>query len=352
MLLSPPPPSRNTAIALGCALVPHPEIKNTSGYAFQELHLADETGRPVLVLIVRGLWWWSGRVLEPVDGPPPIPLAGDLHPPLRPDLLPSARIEPELAFIKPAADVLLLGTARPSTRGAAQGSVRLRLGPIDKGVVVFGERRWSKGLLQPTLGEPSPFEGVALRWEHAFGGPEERRNPLGMGHFSKSSGFVPETPAPSLELPDQLIRRWKDAPTPAGFGVVGAGWVPRIQYAGTYDEAWKKTRMPALPADFDRRMFQCAPSDQVATLRGDEVFVVEGAGPSIGARFTAKLPGGQPPSAKVRLRDRDDAPAMMLDTVVIDADAMTVALTWRGHVVLGRGAHDVEAISIGQGRLA
>ncbi len=43
---------------------------------------------------------------------------------------------------------------------------------------------------------------------------------------------------------------------------------------------------------------------------------------------------------------------MMLDTVVIDADAMTVALTWRGHVVLGRGAHDVEAISIGQGRLA
>jgi len=332
--------------------VPHPEIVNSSGYAFQELHLQDESGRPVLVLVVRGLWRWAGRALEPIEGPNPIPLAGALHPPLQPEVLPSARLEPELAFVKPAADVLLLGTARPSARGGAEGLVRLRLGPIDKSVVVFGERRWTKGLLQPNLSDPAPFEGVVLRWEHAFGGPEERRNPLGIGHFGKAPNFVPDTLAPSLELPDQRIRKWKDAPTPAGFGVVGAGWMPRIQYAGTYDEAWKKTRMPALPADFDRRMFQCAPADQIATLRGDEPFSVEGAGQEVGARFAARLPGSLPPTAKVRLRDRDESPPMMLDTVVLDADEASVALTWRGHVRLDRGAHDVEAISIGQGRLA
>ncbi len=325
--------------------MPHPEITNATRLALQELHLQDEEARPVLALVLRETWRWGGRALERVEPEPPIPLAGEPNPVMVADVLPSARLEPELAFVKPSTDVILLGTARPAQRGAVQGLVRLRAGPIDKTVVVFGERRWTKGLLQPSLSAPLPFEGVPLRWEYAFGGPEERRNPVGMGYFGKSLPFVEESLAPQLELPDQLLRRWRDTPTPAGFGVVGAAWMPRAQYAGTYDQKWSEQRMPALPGDFDRRMFQCAPADQIAPqpFRGDEPIGVEGAGSQ---RIEWRLPCTSRPVAEVRLRDGRATPELVLDTVVIDADAGEVALTWRGHHVLTRGAHDVRAIAI------
>ncbi|WP_321933905.1 DUF2169 domain-containing protein, partial [Burkholderia cenocepacia] len=34
------------------------------------------------------------------------------------------------------------------------------------------------------------------------------------------------------------------ATTPVGLGVVGRAWTPRLQFAGTYDETWHKTRWP------------------------------------------------------------------------------------------------------------
>lgn len=338
--------------AVASPRVPHPEIANTSRRALQELYLEDEQARPVLVVVLRETWHSEGLAVVPLEPEPPIVVAGELHAPLVDGVTPSARLEPEVAFVKPSTDVLLLGTARPASRGARQGLVRLRAGKLDKSVVVFGERRWLRGAGEPKLSAPEPFEAVSLRWEHAYGGPLERRNPVGRGAFGPGQPYVDGTRAPGLERPDQLLRAWRDQPEPAGFGVVSGGWLPRAQYAGSYDEAWSTSRMPSLPADFQRRYFQAAPADQVSRTpwRGDERLRVEGAGRA--ALWDVALPGRSRPTLLVRLRDRQEAPTPMLDTVVVDADAQTVALTWRASVVLTRGAHDVRGILAGEAPLA
>ncbi len=341
--------------------MPHPDVVNTTRRALQLLHLQDEAARPVVVVVLRETWALTPQGLAPLEAEPPIDVAGALHPPLpptpggaRPAGPPSARLEPEATFLKPSTDVLLVGTAVASEPRGRTGQVRLRLGPIDKTVLVFGARAWSRGVAEPTLSAPLPLEPTALRWEHAYGGPEDRRNPLGVGHFGRTPVFVDGAPAPRLELPGAPIRGWKDAPAPAGFGVVSGGWLPRAALAGTYDEAWQATRMPALPSDFDRRFFQAAPLDQITPrpLVGGEPFVVEGVRVGDDPRpgtLRGALPRGLWPTVELTLRDHVEAPRPILDTVVLDADAGTLALTWRAHAVLSRGAHDVRAVHVGEG---
>jgi hypothetical protein len=168
-----------------------------------------------------------------------------------------------------------------------------------------------------------------------------------VGYFGKTQPFAEDTLAPAIERPEHLVRGFRDTPEPVGFGVVGGGWPQRARWAGTYDEAWSRDRMPGLPADFDRRFFQCAPADQVSPrpFLGNEPVRVDGVG---SGPLELTLPVRQRPTARVRLRTGDAEPPLMLDTVVIDADLRTVALTWRGHVALERGAHDVRAIVLGE----
>jgi hypothetical protein len=52
------------------------------------------------------------------------------------------------------------------------------------------------------------------------------------------------------------------AEEPAGFGPLAAHWLPRRQWAGTYDERWERERKPFVPDDLDDRFFMSAPLDQ------------------------------------------------------------------------------------------
>ena len=67
-----------------------------------------------------------------------------------------------------------------------------------------------------------------------------------------------------------------------------AHWMPRRQYAGTYDARWEQSRAPYLPADFDPRFFQVAPADQVVPgyLTGGEPVELFGVSPWGPVRFT------------------------------------------------------------------
>ncbi|HAQ24498.1 MAG TPA: hypothetical protein DCQ80_00760 [Pseudomonas sp.] len=49
---------------------------------------------------------------------------------------------------------------------------------------------------------------------------------------------------------------------PAGFGIRGRAWAPRLQTAGTYDRQWLDARWPLLPRDFDFAYWNGAPEDQ------------------------------------------------------------------------------------------
>jgi hypothetical protein len=46
------------------------------------------------------------------------------------------------------------------------------------------------------------------------------------------------------------------------YGVIGRHWLPRIGYAGTYDQQWLDEHFPFLPPDFDEQYYQAAPLDQ------------------------------------------------------------------------------------------
>ncbi len=122
---------------------------------------------------------------------------------------------------------------------------------------------------------------MPITYERAFGGTDlkddnskkhgwEARNPVGVG-FAMSKDHVVGTPAPNIEDPKQPYKTWQKG-EPVGFGAIARHWSPRVQRAGTYDETWKKNRLPLLPSDFDELFYQCAPDDQQVPsfLKGGE----------------------------------------------------------------------------------
>ncbi len=126
--------------------------------------------------------------------------------------------------------------------------------------------------------------------------------------------------------------------------------MPRRKYAGTYDERWKKERMPLPPLDFDYRFNQAAPPDQITAtyLRGGEPVLLDNAseeGPmrfalprlafSVGARLEGKL--------------HEHRPA--LDTVVLFPGERALEMTWRALVPVPRQQDRLEGIQVHEKRV-
>ncbi len=181
---------------------------------------------------------------------------------------------------KPHAEVLCAGHAcAPGGTPTPAVKVRLRCGPVDKTLNVFGDREWQRGndgVLRLT--EAKAFVTMPLDWKHAFGGPEFKDNPLGKGiaPLTRSDG-TQVVPLPNIEG-GTLIGAPTDRPAPASFGPVDLQWPMRAKKNGTYDDAWVKTRWPALPDDMNYEFFCMAPEDQYLPghFDGSEVIEVEG----------------------------------------------------------------------------
>jgi hypothetical protein len=189
--------------------------------------------------------------------------------------LSSLKYDSDFHLTKPTTDILLHGHAyAPDDKLATQVDVTMRLGEVTKTLRVIGDRVYEKGLkaLLPTPAQQ--FVRMPITYERTHGGREphppatpdrpkfEPRNPVG-------AGFVP---MPGDILPNVEYPGRGSTTRPAGFGPVPAHWHPRITYAGTYDENWRKTRLPLYPDDLDDRFFLCSPEDQrpKTFLRGGE----------------------------------------------------------------------------------
>lgn len=266
---------------------------------------------------------------------------------------------------------------------------------IDKGMTVSGPRVFRKGWRGWRPADPESSAAVPVRWEYAFGGTSRVlaapgatgvtaehelnevcfSNPLGRGWVEKrffdratsssvvassSIASVPGRQAKIIELPAPQIEAW-DKPvegpnvvehpgspidpnqmkavvasygsTPVGLGVVGRAWTPRLQFAGTYDEVWRKERWPYLPRDFDFQYWNGAPPDQqIAWPKPGLVFELANLAPPERTRagfLRASLPGHR---ALVALRFESGAIAplaMNPDTLLIDTEEMRVYVTWR-----------------------
>jgi hypothetical protein len=85
----------------------------------------------------------------------------------------------DMCMPKPKGEVLVVGRCfAPGDEPVMASEVRLRIGPIDKTLYVFGDRFWKRRFLFfKTISDPLPFTEMAVTYENAFGGHDYRKNP-------------------------------------------------------------------------------------------------------------------------------------------------------------------------------
>jgi hypothetical protein len=332
-----------------------PEIENRTPFAVAPVYLADEEGRPLLIMLTRATlrFDFSGKLFV-ADTQLGIKPAGIFNG--EPGNS-SYKYEPDAVLSKVATDVVLIGSACAPRMGATEVDVTLQIGPVHKTVRVFGDRYWVNGGAHMT--QPEPFERIPLQYERAFGGwdrgdPDparhefEPRNPVGRGFCAKNSTPADAVALPNLEDPRNLIADCHDCPSPAGFGFTAPEWQPRAQFAGTHDAKWASDRAPLLPTDFDRRYFSAASSGLIAPgyLRGDESILVRGV--SHGGDLQISLPAIAHIDYQLLLRGQSPRTLVgKLDTLVIDTDESQLHLTWRAECVVPRGPQDALELEVG-----
>lgn len=330
-------------------------LENASEMAVRGEVLDDLSGREVLVVIAKMTWRVSptGEVSIAV----PRSRVRDEDVWTSEPHTSSLRYPSDLWAEKPGTDVLLLGTAHPlpGNPGATSVDVRLRVesepAPIQKAVRVHGPRVFYAGLTGIAPGAPGRLRPTPLVWELAFGGsdrsdPErplvEERNPIGTGVARVRSALVGQ-PAPVIEDPEAPLG--SRSPAPAGFGPIPPQWMPRLGLAGTFDEVWRRERMPLAPAD-RRAHFACAaPPGQWSAepLRGDEAIEIHGATPN--GRWRFWLPPYAPVFRSVIGGVGREHPTH-LDTLLVDADVGRVELTWRASIPVPRKLQMIERVRV------
>lgn len=250
----------------------------------------------------------------------------------------SLQIEGQSTYVRPGTDIYLEGHAwAPRGRPAHEGHISIRVGPCARDAIVFGDRSWTRGIGAVTPSPPQRFLRLPIRYERCFGGSPggtsstlqraAGRNPVGVGLFASSKHAI-GAPLPNFEDPHQLIRSLDDRPAPCGFGPIARAWLPRRQFAGTYDEAWIQTRAPLWPEDLDLRFFCAAAPGLCATphLRGGEPVRMTGVHPD--GEIAFRLPELRL-QAKLVAGDRSPRATMILDAILLEPDTGSFTMIWR-----------------------
>lgn len=248
----------------------------------------------------------------------------------------SLYLEAQTAYHRQGTDVYIHGHAwSEGGQPARESRVQVQVGSLKRTLQVYGDRVWT-GVADLRPSTPVPFVSMPLQWERSFGGRSaagarwEPRNPIGRGLYASHSE-ARDSALPNLEDPDERIRSWSDAPTPAGVSPIARDWQPRLGYAGTYDEAWRRQRAPLWPEDMDLRFFQAA-APGLSTrncLRGGEPVLLDGFSPDGAIGFLL-------PVCRLLLhsyfRDHSDRRPMVMDALLLDLDERRLILFWRATV--------------------
>lgn len=230
---------------------------------------------------------------------------------------------------KPRGEFLVYGSCHaPADRGVTRArDVEVRVANHVKRITVFGERFWYGS----RHGDPDPFVNVPVTWVNAFGGSQDRRNPLGKGHEPLEDG---RRPLPAVESHGEYITCPEDTPEPAGLGAMAPSWLSRLRHAGSWDGHWLRERWPDLPEDVQPEYFMCAPEDQrlEGYFTGKEDFAVFGMHPQ------KDEVSGVLPAVRCRIfMLRRDAEQEAFEELETRADTLTLfpgkergVLAWRG----------------------
>jgi hypothetical protein len=257
------------------------EVFNNTPFLVERGFLRDLDGAERWIVVVKGTFdvGKDGRLREAAEQAPPLRVpvwTGDPG-------LSSLAADSDFVLERTGTDVLIHGHAyAPRGRSVPSVEAGFRIGGQQKLIRAFGVRAWMRGQRGVVPGPARPLVRVPLVYEEAFGGVDpdapkgaavqSMQNPAGRGFRHDVRGLI-DRPAHRLDhLKEDTPGGSRDLP-PAGFGPIAPSWTPRAQLAGTYDDAWKKSRAPLWPKDLDPRFFRSAPVDQqLATfLRSGEI---------------------------------------------------------------------------------
>ena len=264
--------------------------------------------------------------------------AGDIaHFPDAPDS--SVRYPADIASRKRGADVVVLGDAVARVP-SKQVDVAVQVGERRVPLRVHGERVFYRGVGGIAIGPAAAFERKPIVYERAWGGTDggvvERRNPVGRGIAKNASALV-GTPAPQIEHPDHPITSASDRPEPVGYGALAPHWSPRCERAGTFDETWRRTRLPRMPLDYD---------DAHANVAHPSLVFAEGLAAGTPVAIANMTPEGlwrfALPPIRLRLDGLLDDGSVVtvrpaIDTVLVEVTPGIVELTARHAFRHGRG---------------
>lgn len=337
------------------------QLHNTSPFVAEMFGFPDCDGVDTLFVAVKGTFRCDASGVRIADAQQPVTLA-DEH--WGEPGESSLRHASEAHLAKPGTDVVVVGHAcAPAERAVATLDVGVGIAGRQLHARVVGERYWTEGIGGVRPSRPKPFVRLPLTWERAFGGKHvpdpgggtylaEPRNPVGCGFLGKRAPHeLLGRPAPSIEDPRAPIEGPSTKGKPVGFGPVAPSWAPRARHAGTYDDAWRKTRAPYLPRDFDRRFFNVAPEELVfpAGLRGGEPVALLGFHPRGLQRFD--LPRCEL-GIDVTLAGKPQRLPCRLETVRLEPTEERLSLTWRASLPVDKKMLQVERVAVALERIA
>ena len=326
------------------------DLTNLTPYRAFAVVIRDRDGREVVAFVVKGtfdiLLDGSTTVAQTQVSPVLMPkFAGDPS---------TSSLLHEIDFVptKLRTDVIVHGSAyAPEGERSTQVDVQLQVAGIDKTLRVRGDRFVEGFSTAPKISPSHAFSHLPVVYERALGGMAtafnqgdqrldgDMRNPAGTGYGPLRAGMK----LPNIEYPSED----GVALYPAGFGPIARHWSSRARFAGTYDDDWRRNRMPLVPVDFDDAFYQCAPVDQQAKgfLKGGEEVRVWNMHPR--GALTFELP-------RVRLDVGASFASHTLDgwpqlhTVELYPDFPSVVMTWHCVLPCHNAVHRLRDLAVRQ----
>lgn len=320
----------------------------------------EPSGREFIIVVIKGTF----RI--PAEGGAPLRLHDEQVPLIMSDVfygepgLSAPKYEVDFALRKRSCDVLLNASAyAPGGRPAKRVEVAVQIGNWSKGFAVVGDRTWEADGVGIGTSSAIPYTRMPITYDRAFGGTDNRHedsakhaaflaNPSGRGfHSQVVKEWIHGTPLPNTEELSRPVDWLSGDFKPMSFGPIGRHWEPRVVYAGTYDEEWLEEHSPFLPADFDDRYYQSAPSDQQLSMPlGEHTVTLTNLTPD-GQRFFVLPHLEAPVHVFPKNGNREDLTAFV-DTVIIEPDEERVMMTWRVARPLKKNMFEVAQILVGK----
>ncbi|WP_255215729.1 DUF2169 domain-containing protein [Pseudenhygromyxa sp. WMMC2535] len=262
-------------------------VTNRTPYATERTWVRDKHGRHHWVVVVKATFGFDQRGVVHLADEQQLPLLEPEH--FGDAGFSSLRYDADLVAMKPTTDLTVNATAHaPNDRPVFELPVSVQIERSSKQLLVRGQTVYERRGPGIRLSSPEPFTRRPIRYEHSYGGTDttdadprnhrfDTRNPVGCGISARPFHLLGRS-GPSI-----FYRGGDPARVgPAGFGALASHWSPRLELAGTYDDAWFRQRRPLLPSDYEDTALLSAPVDQrpARRLRGGEVIVLTNLSPS------------------------------------------------------------------------